>query len=126
MIGENCLWEYNLFNEDKNIFLKKRTNSTFINEEEKFTKNIKGEKKQHQKVKNKYLLDQNNQTNDDNKENINDNMSFEDILKMSIQEKKNNDKIERDLKKANKINLMKIQRNKMILWNNNNNIKKFN
>ena len=97
MIGENCLWEYNIFNEDKNIFLKKRTNSTFIN-----------------------------QTNDDNKENINDNMSFEDILKMSIQEKKNNDKIERDLKKANKINLMKIQRNKMILWNNNNNIKKFN
>ena len=126
MIGENCLWEYNLFNEDKNIFLKKRTNSTFINEDEKIYKNIKGEKKQHQKVKNKYLLDQNNQTNDDNKENINDNMSFEDILKMSIQEKKNNDKIERDLKKANKINLMKIQRNKMILWNNNNNIKKFN
>ncbi len=126
MIGENCLWEYNIFNEDKNIFLKKRTNSTFINEDEKIYKNIKGEKKQHQKVKNKYLLEQNNQTNDDNKENINDNMSFEDILKMSIQEKKNNDKIERDLKKANKINLMKIQRNKMILWNNNNNIKKFN
>ena len=126
MIGENCLWEYNIFNEDKNIFLKKRTNSTFINEDEKIYKNIKGEKKQHQKVKNKYLLEQNNQTNDDNKENINDNMSFEDILKMSIQEKKNNDKIERDMKKANKINLMKIQRNKMILWNNNNNIKKFN
>lgn len=126
MIGENCLWEYNIFNEDKNSFLKKRTNSTFINEDEKIYKNIKGEKKQHQKVKNKYLLEQNNQTNDDNKENINDNMSFEDILKMSIQEKKNNDKIERDLKKANKINLMKIQRNKMILWNNNNNIKKFN
>ena len=126
MIGENCLWECNIFNEDKNIFLKKRTNSTFINEDEKIYKNIKGEKKQHQKVKNKYLLEQNNQTNDDNKENINDNMSFEDILKMSIQEKKNNDKIERDLKKANKINLMKIQRNKMILWNNNNNIKKYN
>jgi hypothetical protein len=126
MIGENTFWEYNTFNEDKNIFLKKRTNSTFINEDEKIYKNIKGEKKQHQKVKNKYLLEQNNQTNDDNKENINDNMSFEDILKMSIQEKKNNDKIERDLKKANKINLMKIQRNKMILWNNNNNIKKFN
>ena len=126
MIGENCLWEYNIFNEDKNIFLKKRTNSTFINEDEKIYKNIKGEKKQHQKVKNKYLLEQNNQTNDDNKENINDNMSFEDILKMSIQEKKNNDKIERDLKKANKINLMKLQRNKMLLWNNNNNIKKYN
>ena len=126
MIGENTFWEYNTFNEDKNIFLKKRTNSTFINEDEKIYKNIKGEKKQHQKVKNKYLLEQNNQTNDDNKENINDNMSFEDILKMSIQEKKNNDKIERDLKKANKINLIKIQRNKMILWNNNNNIKKFN
>jgi hypothetical protein len=126
MIVENCLGEYNIFNEDKKIFLKKRTNSTFINEDEKIYKNIKGEKKQHQKVKNKYLLEQNNQTNDDNKENINDNMSFEDILKMSIQEKKNNDKIERDLKKANKINLMKIQRNKMILWNNNNNIKKFN
>ena len=126
MIGENTFWEYNTFNEDKNIFLKKRTNSTFINEDDKFNKNMKGEKKQHQKVKNKYLLNQNNPNNDDNKENINDNMSFEDILKMSIQEKKNNDKIERDLKKANKINLMKIQRNKMILWNNNNNIKKFN
>ena len=126
MIGDNCFWEYNHFNEEKNLFLKKRTNSTFINEDDKFNKNMKGEKKQHQKVKNKYLLEQNNQTNDDNKENINDNMSFEDILKMSIQEKKNNDKIERDLKKANKINLMKLQRNKMLLWNNNNNIKKYN
>ena len=125
MIGDNCFWEYNHFNEEKNLFLKKRTNSTFINEEEKINKNIKGEKKQHQKIKNKYLFNQNNQTNDDNKENINDNLSFEDILKMSIQEKKNNDKIERDLKKANKINLMKIQRNKMLLFNNNNN-KKFN
>ena len=125
MIGDNCFWEYNNFNEEKNLFLKKRTNSTFINEEEKINKNIKGEKKQHQKIKNKYLFNQNNQTNDDNKENINDNLSFEDILKMSIQEKKNNDKIERDLKKANKINLMKIQRNKMLLFNNNNN-KKFN
>ena len=45
MIGENTFWEYNTFNEDKNIFLKKRTNSTFINEEEKINKNIKGEKK---------------------------------------------------------------------------------
>ena len=126
MIGDNCFWEYNHFNEEKNLFLKKRTNSTFINEDDKFNKNMKGEKKQHQKVKNKYLLNQNNPNNDDNKENINDNMSFEDILKMSIQEKKNNDKIERDLKKANKINLMKLQRNKMLLWNNNNNIKKYN
>ena len=125
MIGDNCFWEYNHFNEEKNLFLKKRTNSTFINEDDKFNKNMKGEKKQHQKVKNKYLLNQNNPNNDDNKENINDNRSFEDILKMSIQEKKNNDKIERDLKKANKINLMKIQRNKMLLFNNNNN-KKFN
>lgn len=120
---ENYFLE-NFPDEEKNTFLKKKSNYTLLNDEDNLNRNFnykscfKKEKKTYQKVKNKQSLNSNKNNYDDNKENINDSLNFIEILKMSIQEKKNNDKIERELKKANKIHLIKIQqRNKFLFGN---------
>ena len=89
---ENYFLE-NFPDEEKNTFLKKRSNYTLLNDEDNLNRNFnykscfKKEKKTYQKVKNKQSLNSNKNNYDDNKENINDSLNFIEILKMSIQEK---------------------------------------
>ena len=70
---------------------------------------MKKEKKDNLKYKN---------DDTDNKENLSDEINFFNILKMSINEKKSIDKIEREQKKMNKMQLIKIQQRNRLFFNN--------
>ncbi len=67
--------------------------------------------------KDKQLNCKNKINNIDNKENSSCEINFSDILKMSINEKKIIDKSEREQKKLNKIQLMKIQKRNRLIGN---------
>ena len=104
---------------ENNSFLRRKSNNYLIEEEinKKNNDKVYLKREKNEIKKEKQLNYKNKINNDDNKENSSGEINFSDILKMSINEKKIIDKSEREQKKLNKIQLMKIQKRNRLIGN---------
>jgi hypothetical protein len=113
--------EFKLWNNENenNSFLRRKSNNYLIEEEinKKNNDKVYLKREKNEIKKEKQLNYKNKINNDDNKENSSGEINFSDILKMSINEKKIIDKSEREQKKLNKIQLMKIQKRNRLIGN---------
>ena len=104
---------------ENNSFLRRKSNNYLIEEEinKKNNDKVYLKREKNEMKKDKQLNCKNKINNIDNKENSSGEINFSDILKMSINEKKIIDKSEREQKKLNKIQLMKIQKRNRLIGN---------